>query len=183
MLPKLAFVGRFSVEKGIGDFLEVCDRLAHRLPLRVALVGGERTDESVRDWAEERPWAFLHGIVPRPRVRSLLVAADVLVCPSRTTSFAKEQFGKAAAEAMAAGTPVFSYDCGALTEVIGAGGVVVPEGAQDQLVDALEPHSRSSAADRVAVGQEARTQAARFTDDAIAANLVGLWSTCSGTAT
>jgi glycosyltransferase involved in cell wall biosynthesis len=182
-LPKLAFVGRFAEQKGVRDFLDVCDELARHLPLRAAIAGGEGEWQLVDEWAEKRSWAFLHGIVPRPAIGSLLSAADALVCPSRTTRFVQEQFGKAAAEAMAVGTPVFAYDCGALAETIGPGGVVVAEGAQDQLVEEIERYFASSATDRMALAERARSQAMLFADEVIAEKLINLWSTCSGPAT
>ncbi len=175
-LPKLAFVGRFAQEKGVRDFVEICDELARRLPLRVAIAGGEGEHEMVCRWTRERPWALLHGILPRPAVSTLLSAADVLVCPSRTTRFVQEQFGKAAAEAMAVGTPVFAYDCGALSETISQGGVVVPEGEQGRLVDELEAYFTGSISRRTALQQRAHRQAMRFTDEVIAEKLIDLWS-------
>jgi len=99
------------------------------------------------------------------------------VCPSRTTRVVQEQFGKAAVEAMAGGTPVFAYDCGALAEVIGRGGVVVPEGARDQLLRALEGYLSGARPDESGLPNEARRQAARFTDEALAARLIDVWST------
>ena len=141
-------------------------------------VGGERDDPTVRRWSEERTWAFLHGIIPREEVASLLAAADVLVCPSRTTNSAQEQFGKAAVEAMAAGTPVFAYDCGALSEVVGPGGIVVPEGAQVQLVEALTKYFSGQGAESAALADAARRQAMLFTDGVLSERLLKLWSTC-----
>jgi glycosyltransferase involved in cell wall biosynthesis len=187
-IPKVAFVGRFVAEKGIHDFLEVCDELARRLPLRVALAGGtpegeKGVDDVVRRWVSERPWTFLHDILPRPEVSSLLTAADVLVCPSRTVSFWDEQFGKVAIEAMAVGTPVFAYDSGALSEVVGLGGVVVPEGSQVQLVSELERYLGLSAADRIGLTREARSQSTQFADEALAGKLINLWSACRKRAT
>ena len=189
-LPKLAFVGRFSEEKGIRDFLRVCDEVARRFPVRAALaggskrlvgryhVGGEQDDATVGRWVDERTWAFLHGILPRDEVASLLAAADVLVCPSRTTNAAQEQFGKAAVEAMAAGTPVFAYDCGALSEVVGYGGIVVPEGAQAQLVEALTKYFSGHGTESAALADAARRQAMLFTDQVLSERLLKLWSTC-----
>ena len=178
-IPKVAFLGRFSEEKGIGDFLEICDELARYGPVRTALAGGEGTEQMVTQWANERPWAFMHGIIPRTRVSSLLSAADALVCPSRTTRLAEEQFGKAAVEAMAVGTPVFAYSCGALLEVIGRGGVVVSEGARDQLVMKLRQYFAEATDHSRALAQEARKQAANFTDDALADRLLDLWTRVS----
>jgi len=176
-LPKLAFVGRFAEEKGIDVYMEVCDDLSRRMALRAGIAGGGGIiDAEVRRWAETRPWAHVHGLVSRGDARSLLAAADVLVCPSRSTRVVAEQFGKAAAEAMAVGTPVFAYDCGALAEVIGRGGVVVPEGARDQLVRNLEEYLTGARTD-VDLPGEARREALRFTDEALAGRLIDLWST------
>ena len=178
-IPKLAFLGRFSKEKGIRDFLQICDELARWGPLRTALAGGEGADKMVTQWANERPWAFVHGIIPRTKVSSLLSAADALVCPSRTTRLNEEQFGKAAVEALAVGTPVFAYSCGALSEVIGRGGVVVSEGAREQLVMKLRQYFAEATDHSRALPQEARKQAARFTDDALADRLLDLWARVS----
>jgi glycosyltransferase involved in cell wall biosynthesis len=175
-LPKLAFVGRFAEEKGVRDFLEVCDALERRLPLRVAIAGGEGEHEMVSRWAQGRPWALLHGILPRPEVSALLAAADVLICPSRTTRYVQEQFGKAAVEAMAVGTPVFAYDCGALSETIGMGGVAVPEGAQGQLVGELVAYFTGPVSRQTALAERAQRQAMRFSDHVLADKLIDLWS-------
>lgn len=59
--------------------------------------------------------------------------AGVFVSPSRF-----EGFGLPAAEAMAAGAPVIVSDGGALPEVAGEAGVIVPAGRPEPLADALE---------------------------------------------
>ena len=79
-------------------------------------------------------------------------------------------------EAMALGTPVFAFDCGALREVIGGGGVVVQEGMSHALVDALEQYFRGSASARAELEDRARAQASQFTDAALADGLIRLWS-------
>ena len=172
----IAYVGRFSPEKGLVDFLAIADALAERMPLRAAIAGGPSHHELVADWTAGRPWAYVHGILARPDVCALLAAADVLVCPSRTTRRAMEQFGKVPVEAMAVGTPVFAFDCGALSEVVGGGGVLVEEGARDELADAIERYLRSPRETRAALADRARAQAQRFTDSALAEKLVQLWT-------
>jgi alpha-1,6-mannosyltransferase len=178
---KLAFVGRFSPEKGLDDFLAIADLLAAQIPVRVAIAGGAPTHPAVSNWLASRPWARCHGILTRPHVAQLLAAADVLVSPSRTTAAVKEQFGKAPVEAMALGTPVFAFDCGALREVVGDGGVIVQEGLCQAMVDELERHFRTSEETRSALAAQARAQAAHFTDAALAEGLVRLWSELEGT--
>jgi glycosyltransferase involved in cell wall biosynthesis len=88
----------------------------------------------------------------------------------------REQFGKAAVEAMLAGTPVFAYDCGALGEVIGSGGVVVPEGDVDAMVAALDRHFSSTHCEREQLAGRARAQAEQYTDESVADQLVDVWS-------
>lgn len=58
--------------------------------------------------------------------------ASLLVSPSLY-----EGFGLPAAEAMSCGTPVIVTDGGALPEVAGSAGLVVPRGAPDALADAI----------------------------------------------
>ena len=63
---------------------------------------------------------------------------DVLAVPSLTTPTWKEQFGpRATIEAMASGIPVVGSDSGAIPNVIGDVGLVVPEGDVDALAAAL----------------------------------------------
>jgi glycosyltransferase involved in cell wall biosynthesis len=172
---KVAFVGRFSPEKGIEDFLAICDSLAAQIPLSVAIAGGGASEEAVVAWAAARPWVRVHGILSRPDAQHVLAAADLLIVPSRTTSFAQEQFGKAPVEAMTLGTPVFAYDCGALAEVIGPGGRLVREGARDELAREVISYAAGSHSMRFAIGEKARRQAEQFSDAALADRLVSLW--------
>jgi glycosyltransferase involved in cell wall biosynthesis len=62
---------------------------------------------------------------------------DVLVLPSLTTVDWREQFGHVLIEAMASGVPVVGSDSGAIPEVIGEAGRVVPEGNPEALRSTL----------------------------------------------
>ncbi len=64
-------------------------------------------------------------------------AIDVFVLPSRTTPRWKEQFGRVIIEAQACGTPVIGSDSGAIPEVVGKGGWIVPERDPPGLANAL----------------------------------------------
>ena len=72
---------------------------------------------------------------------ALLQALDVLVLPSVTMlPWHREQFGRVLVEAMAAGVPVVGSSSGAIPEVIGDAGLVVPE---------RDPHALAQAIDRI----------------------------------
>jgi glycosyltransferase involved in cell wall biosynthesis len=80
------------------------------------------------------------------------------VLPSISTPHWQEQFGMAMIEAMACGRPVISTQSGAIPEVIGDAGVLVPPNDFGALSDALEDLIESSDL-CVAMGAAARERA------------------------
>jgi glycosyltransferase involved in cell wall biosynthesis len=72
-------------------------------------------------------------------VAEYLPLLDVLALPSLTTPREKEQFGRAAIEAMACGVPVVGSDSGEIPQVLrqGGGGIIVPEDDARALAHAL----------------------------------------------
>ncbi len=182
VVPRVAFVGRFAPEKGVEDFCAVCDLVSARLPIAIAVAGAGPQEETIRTWARGKPWVTVHGLLGRDEVAGLLAAADVLVVPSRTTSYVVEQFGKAPVEAMSLGVPVFAYDCGALAEVVGAGGVIVGEGRQQDMADALVAHFGAKQDTRAELAAAARAQAGRFSEERLAGELLAVWDGVLGRA-
>ena len=75
--------------------------------------------------------------VPSTDVAGILASMSMLVLPSRTTPTWKEQFGRVLVEAMAAGVPVIGSSSGAIPEVIGDAGDVVPEGDAGELASRI----------------------------------------------
>ena len=136
--PTIAFVARLAPEKGIVDFMAACDTLFERADIRVAIAGSGPLQPFVEEWARERAWVRMHGLVSRHDATLCAASADVILIPSRTIGKQREQFGKVAVEAMAAGTPVVCYSCGALPEIVGESGIVVSEGDIAGLVTATE---------------------------------------------
>jgi glycosyltransferase involved in cell wall biosynthesis len=68
----------------------------------------------------------------------VLQGFDVLAGPSLTLPNWKEQFGRMLVEAMACEVPVVGSDSGEIPQVIGDGGLVVPEGNVEALRGALQ---------------------------------------------
>lgn len=103
--------------KGLAEVLEVSAGLqrrgvAHRLHVVGAVEPTPGPDGCAPVW---------HGRVGE--LAPVLRAADVVVVTSR-----HEGFGFVPLEAMACGAPVVAFDAGAVGEVVGGGGVLVPDG-------------------------------------------------------
>lgn len=172
---KVAFIGRLVPEKGVGDMMCVCDALSQRMRLRIAILGTGPCADSVSAWARSRPWVTFHGLVRRADASRCLAAADVALMPSRSTNNWQEQFGRAAAEAMAAGTPVIGYKCGALPEVVGAAGSLVAEGDTGALEEELERYLRLAPLARSDSRARAKERGSSFTNEKLALRLVEVW--------
>jgi glycosyltransferase involved in cell wall biosynthesis len=77
------------------------------------------------------------GAISYEQVPDIYQRVDLLVMPTQTTKRIREQFGRVLVEAMASAVPVIGSTCGAIPEVIGDAGLVVPEGDPDALAGAL----------------------------------------------
>nr|WP_284701168.1 glycosyltransferase family 4 protein [Rhodoplanes tepidamans] len=174
---RLGYVGRIVVEKGLDDALDAMARTQApvtlsilgegpylpRLRERIATLGlGDRVD--IRGWASPAEVAsFIRGL-------------DALILLTRTTDAVREQFGRVIVEAQSCGVPVIGSTCGAIPDVIGAGGWIVPESdpvALAALVETLaaDPQTRTRKGED---GQ--RNVLARFTYEAVAKALSGAWA-------
>lgn len=122
---RVGFIGRLVPEKGVDDLLAFGPRLL--------CVGDGPLADAVRAAGGEVVTARSTGELAEQLSRMAVLAA-----PSRTTPGWKEQFGRMVVEAMAAGLPVVAYASGALPEVIGPDGILVPEGDRVRLVEAIE---------------------------------------------
>jgi len=135
------FIGRFVEEKGILDLAEAVGRLKGVSGREVVLVlaGKGPLEGTVRRRAEE---LGIRLVVLPPRkyqeVPGTMNALDVLVLPSRSRPFWKEQFGHVLIEAMACGVPVIGSDSGEIPNVIGDAGLIFHEGDVEQLTECLQ---------------------------------------------
>jgi len=132
------FIGRWVREKGLWILIEAIESASD---MRLILIGGGPLRPEIERRIEERRLGArvrLVNAVPHERVPDYLRALDVLVLPSLTTAAWKEQFGHVLIEAMACGVPVIGSDSGAIPEVIGEAGLVLPEGDASALRAALQ---------------------------------------------
>jgi glycosyltransferase involved in cell wall biosynthesis len=130
--PRIGFIGRFEPVKGLDVLLDAATRLITTAELVVA------GDGPLRDGLQGHAVHVLPAVT-YDQVPSLLKALDVLVLPSVTIlPLHREQFGRVLAEAMAAGVAVIGSSSGAIPEVIGDAGLVVPERDPLALAQAID---------------------------------------------
>jgi len=143
--PYLLVVSEFSRRKGFAEAFQVVARLAELgHPHRLEVAG------QVHPWARGDLDATIAGS-PRPDLvdhlgfvedlPSLVRGASIFLGTSRY-----EGFGLPALEAMASGVPVVAFANSAVTEVVGDGGCLVPDGDVAAMADAAHRLLESPAA-------------------------------------
>jgi glycosyltransferase involved in cell wall biosynthesis len=127
----LLFVGTVEPRKGIDTLLAAHAALRRQghPELRLVVAGPPGWGETP---ALDGPGVVAPGRVDEATLDALYRGAAALAVPSRS-----EGFGLPALEAMARGCPVVASAAGALPEVVGDAGVLVPPGDADALAGAL----------------------------------------------
>jgi glycosyltransferase involved in cell wall biosynthesis len=131
-------VGRLTWVKGFDDGLRALARFRHQggdVTYRIAGEGDEREKLSfLRNQLGLDDHVTLLGTCDQAQVREHMAWADVVLLPSLS-----EGISNVALEAMAAGLPVISTDCGGMPEVIddGVNGFLVPIGGIEEMAARL----------------------------------------------
>ena len=165
----VGFVGRFVPEKGILELLQALDGLA-ALPWRCVCIGsGPLTDMLRGEWQRKFGDRLLVlDPVPHARVAEFMKCLDIFVYYSQTTRYWKEQLGLSLVQAMLAGAACIGSSSGAIPDVIGDAGLIVPEKDGGALETALQSLLRS-ASRRESLGKLARQRAlSRYTHRVVA---------------
>jgi glycosyltransferase involved in cell wall biosynthesis len=135
----VGYAGRLVEAKGIGELIEAIAQM--RNPATLLLAGTGPDEPAFHELAKRLGIAdrvrFVGG-KPLDELPGVINAMDVLALPSRTTATWKEQFGRVIIEAHACGVPVVGSDSGAIPQVVGAGGRIVPERDPAALAVALD---------------------------------------------
>jgi glycosyltransferase involved in cell wall biosynthesis len=173
----VGFLGRLIPEKGLDLLFRACVRLIGRWTLTV--VGTGPAQEELEGLAERLGIAgrvTWLGALPRQRVEEVWPMLDCVVVPSRTASHWVEGAPRAAMEAMAHGVAVVATSAGALPEIVGPAGLVVPEEDVVALSEALQRlHDDPAERERLAAAGRRRAMS-EYTDAAIAEKTLRFWT-------
>lgn len=118
--PIVAFVGRITRQKGVAHLVAAAHHFDPSIQL-VLCAGapdtpeiGAEVESAVAALSESRPGVFwVREMLPHPRIREILTAATVFVCPS-----VYEPLGIVNLEAMACSTAVVASEVGGIPEVV-----------------------------------------------------------------
>ena len=136
--PTFAYFGRVVPEKGAHLLLEALARMLDRDWQLLLDHFSDYKHPYIQELAHKVDQLGLRERVvyfdaPHERMGDYMNAADIVVMPSRSNARWKEQYGRVAQEAMACGRTVVVSSSGALPELVGDAGIVVPEDQLDQL--------------------------------------------------
>jgi glycosyltransferase involved in cell wall biosynthesis len=168
----VTYLGRLVPEKGLHALvgaLAWVHRFEDGRRLRLVIAGEGEAEGALRDLVTAYDLTgavtFTGHVGPDER-RRLLASSDLLVLPSLAPPGGLEQFGRVIPEAFAFGLPVVGAAAGAIPEVVGDGGRIVPPGDFGALAGALL--DLADDAERAALSIRARRRAELYTVDAFA---------------
>jgi glycosyltransferase involved in cell wall biosynthesis len=174
----IGFVGRLVPERGLDLLFRACVNLAGKWTLTV--VGTGPSQEELEGLAQRLGIAARIswlGPLPRSAVDDLWPRIDCLVLPSRTTERWVMTEGRAAIHAMANGVAVIGTNSGALPEIVGDAGRIVPEEDVAALTATLQDlYANRAECHRLGSVGRRRVQE-EFSDGAIARKTLAFWRT------
>lgn len=121
--------------KGLNFLLEAVAQVRLRQPLTLTVIGQPKKDGIIENLVKElklEDIVHFTGRIENEEFADHYAKSSVAVVPSLY-----EGFGIPAAEAMACGVPLISTSGGALPEVVGNAGLIVPPGDSKALADAI----------------------------------------------
>ncbi len=141
----IGYLGRLDIDKGLVSLIKAMARVRCKAPHLDfgALIVGEGPDrkqlERLASDLGLRSKIHFTGYIPHHQTPQYIKCMDLLVLPSLTRPYWKEQFGRVLIEALACGVPVIGSNSGEIPHIIDktGGGIVFHEGDVEELVEKL----------------------------------------------
>jgi glycosyltransferase involved in cell wall biosynthesis len=172
----IGFLGRLVPERGLDLLFRACVGLTGKWTLTVIGTGPSQEElEALSERLGLSARVSWLGALPRETVDQIWPRLDCLVYPARTTERWVASTARAALHAMANGVPVLATDTGALPEIVGDTGRIVPEEDVPALAAALESLFADRAECERLGGAARRRIMDEFSDGAIAGKTLTFW--------
>jgi glycosyltransferase involved in cell wall biosynthesis len=172
----IGFVGRLVPERGLDLLFRSCVGLTGKWTLSV--IGTGPSQEELEALAERLGLSarvYWLGPLPRDAVDQVWPRLDCVVFPARTTPRWVASAARGALHAMANGVTVVASDSGALPEIVGETGKIVPEENVPALTAALqELYADRAECERLGAAGRRRIMD-EFSDSAIAGKTLAFW--------
>ena len=163
--PYLLLVSGFGPHKGFAGAFAVADRLADAgWPHELRVVGGFDGEQAARVDRLRRAATHADRIVLEGQIGDADLARRYRGASALLVTTRHEGFGLPTIEAMAAGAPVVAFDNSALGEIVGDGGLLVPDGDVARFAHEVETLLRDDAA-RVDMIRRGQRRSETFTWD------------------
>ncbi len=177
----VGYVGRLAPHKGVDVLLRAVAPL-ETVTVRIAGAGPDegRLRRLVDELGLAQRCEFV-GSLTQDQLPDFYRGLDVLAVPSVPTPGWLEQFGRVVVEAQACGVPVVASDTGALPDVVGDAGVLVPPGDPVALGDAVRRVLDDESL-RQELGNQGSNQARRASWPEVARAYQGLYDRAVGPA-
>jgi len=135
----IGFIGRFVEEKGILDLLKAAAELPGNI--KILLIGDGPLKADLPQIAMDldlKNRLIIIKTLTNSEINSYINCMDLLVLPSRASSYWREQLGRVLIEAMACEVSVIGSDSGEIPNVIGDVGLVFRSGDYLDLKNKIE---------------------------------------------
>ena len=176
----IGFAGRLVPERGLDILFQACVGVHGAWHLHVMGSGPEQ--ERLEDLAERLGIAARVSWVggrPASEWHQVWPTLHCLAVPSRTTDSWYDAGGHHVLEAMAHGVPVVATRSGVLPDIVGDGGVTVPENDPSGLAEALRELQQHPDRRRSLAQAARRRMLGEFTEDVLARRTVEFWHRAS----